>query len=582
MLSKVTLWISIFIMGILNFVYYPKHEKQATEATISWDVSGYYMYLPAFFIYGDAKTCAFAPEILKKYRPTPDFQQAFKAPNGNYVFKYSIGQAIAMSPGFFAGHLASSIFDYPIDGFSYPYQLGISIWGFIITALGLYFLRRILLDQFDDVTTSICILVIGLGTNYTEYGGITNSMQHNYLFLGYALLIFVTDRFYKQPSYTFAILLGTLCGWMALTRPTEIIAVFIPLLWGMQLNLSWLKDRILYIIKLWPYYLLAVMCTALIGMIQPMYWHYAADQWIVYSYEDQGFSFLRPHLIDGLFSGRAGWLMYTPVMIFALLGFGVAYFKKSNFLWSLGTVTLASLYLTFAWDIWWYGGSIGQRALVQIYPILSFPLAYLIEYLFKTKLLKWLIFPVISICFVYNIWLIHQAHKGGLLVAGEMTFAYLKKIAFKITRSSEDLKLLDTDSTFDYPILKSEDLISTYKQDSMTCLRDTIQFSPTLSFVTPKKEGWLRVSANYVIKDKEWESWRMTQLMVRLYRDGKVDDTQVLRVQRYMDPNQAKTLHIDIPISSTIDSIQVQHWHADGKTELCFNGLKAIYHSGQK
>ncbi len=81
--------------------YYPKWKQGGSEATLSWDVLGYYMYLPAVFIYGDIKKCGFKDSILAKYQPTPDFQQAFVHSNGNYVMKYSSGQAVMMAPFFF-------------------------------------------------------------------------------------------------------------------------------------------------------------------------------------------------------------------------------------------------------------------------------------------------------------------------------------------------------------------------------------------------------------------------------------------------------------------------------------------------
>ena len=43
------------------------------------------------------------------------------------------------------------------------------------------------------------------------------------------------------------------------------------------------------------------MVTALVGFIQLAYWKYASGEWLVYSYEDQGFSWLKPHLYEGIF-----------------------------------------------------------------------------------------------------------------------------------------------------------------------------------------------------------------------------------------------------------------------------------------
>ena len=89
-MSKTLLVLSVLILLLTHFVYYPKWKKTLTEATLSWDVSGYYMYLPAAFIYKDLKKCAFKEDIMTTYTPTPNFQQAFiHEQSGNYVMKYS-------------------------------------------------------------------------------------------------------------------------------------------------------------------------------------------------------------------------------------------------------------------------------------------------------------------------------------------------------------------------------------------------------------------------------------------------------------------------------------------------------------
>ena len=62
-------WIVVSLFILLSaFFYYPKWKQPHTEATISWDVSGYYFYLPAIFIYKDVKQLAFADSLVQKYR----------------------------------------------------------------------------------------------------------------------------------------------------------------------------------------------------------------------------------------------------------------------------------------------------------------------------------------------------------------------------------------------------------------------------------------------------------------------------------------------------------------------------------
>ncbi len=580
MISRLSLFISIVSIFVLSFFYYPKYQKSETEATISWDVSGYYIYLPAFFIHNDPLNCSFYPEILRKYKPTPDFQQAFKAPNGNYVFKYSIGHSLLMSPGFVLGHVLAKIEGHPQDGYSKPYQFGIHIWSFLVTCLGLYLLLILLRRHFDETTTAITILCISLATNYLEYSAITNSMTHNYLFALYCGLLLVTERFYQRHKWQDALLIGVIIGLMALTRPTEIIAVILPLFWGFRFSSHWLRSRLIFFKAHFSKILIAIAVTGSIGFIQLAYWKYASGEWIVYSYEKQGFSWLRPHLWDGFLSGRAGWLTYTPIMGLALAGFLELFKSKKDLFWVFLGFTVLFVYVTFAWDIWWYGGSVGQRALIQIYPVLSFPLAALITTLTSKRIGNMLISILLGLCFIYNVWLTHQAHKGGLFLAGEMTIAYLKEVIFDKSRSDEAIKLLDTKHIYTQTLQDSILLEMKTSDTTRFCLRDTVQFSPSIAFVTLSQNGWLRVSADYVVNSQEWESWRMTQLIVRLYSRGKEQNAEMIRIQRHLQPNLKKSVHIDLPISSMVDSISVTHWHADGRTQLCFDNIKATFHKG--
>ena len=136
-LSRSTFIYAIICVVILSthYLYYPKWKKSSTEATLSWDVSGYYMYLPAIFIYKDIKQCGFFHDVRQKYRFTPDFQQAYRDhKSGNYVMKYSIGQALHYSPFFLIAHIwASNSEHYEADGFSLPYQFMISLGSLLIS-----------------------------------------------------------------------------------------------------------------------------------------------------------------------------------------------------------------------------------------------------------------------------------------------------------------------------------------------------------------------------------------------------------------------------------------------------------------
>ena len=146
--SKHALILAIGIILGTHFFYYPKWQKAGTEATISWDVSGYYYYLPAYFIYKDVQQMKWREGIQKKYNPASSMYQAFEHSEGNYVMKYSAGLAVQYLPFFAIGHLMAIIGPWEPDGFSFPYQFMLSLGSLIVCIIGLIFLRKILLQYF--------------------------------------------------------------------------------------------------------------------------------------------------------------------------------------------------------------------------------------------------------------------------------------------------------------------------------------------------------------------------------------------------------------------------------------------------
>ena len=82
-----------------------KWNNGGSQAVISWDVYGYYLYLPSFF-YDDLGDLNNYDYIHTTYHPGSDTKdQAFiQSETGKYVMNYSCGQAILELPAFAIGH----------------------------------------------------------------------------------------------------------------------------------------------------------------------------------------------------------------------------------------------------------------------------------------------------------------------------------------------------------------------------------------------------------------------------------------------------------------------------------------------
>ena len=158
------------LMCYASFFFYPRWQHSGTEAAISWDVSGYYWYLPSIFIYNDLKHQSFKDSILNKYHPTnTEFMQGMKLDNGNYVMKYAAGMAVMYLPFFTAAHLLAGALGYPRDGFSPPYQFAIQFGGIFISIIGLWYLRMLLLNFYRDKVVAIVLALLVFGSNYLNY-----------------------------------------------------------------------------------------------------------------------------------------------------------------------------------------------------------------------------------------------------------------------------------------------------------------------------------------------------------------------------------------------------------------------------
>ena len=146
-------------------------------------------------------------------------------------------------PGFIAGHVYAKLANYPVDGFSYPYQFSMAMYSLLVTLFGLWLCRKLLLKYFSDTVTAFVLLCLVLATNYLNYGAASNMFSHNYLFTVYTAIILISIQWHKTFDYKNTLLLGFLCGLSALSRPTEVISVIIPFLWGVG-NIDSLKERI--------------------------------------------------------------------------------------------------------------------------------------------------------------------------------------------------------------------------------------------------------------------------------------------------------------------------------------------------
>lgn len=370
--------------------------------------------------------------------------------------------------------------------------------------------------------------------------------------------------------------IGFLCGLACLIRPTEIICLMVPIVWGIS-RCSEVRNIIKLFLTQRKNILAATLIFISIGAIQLIYWKWATGDWLVYSYQEQGFSWLRPHFFAYNFSYKSGWLRYCPMMLLPFLGIYPLYKYRLNFFAVTGMMLL-SWYIVTAWDIWDYGG----RAMVQYYPFFAIALAAYLLWIKGIKILKILTALFMLLSLYLNIWWVYHAHKGEVLVSN-LTKAYYQRMVGRWHSTDDDTKLLDNEYSY-RGVMKNKQLIyeNNFDTDSsanyvnvagngMLILNDLLHQTVNYIVKAPlQKQAWIRAYTTFHTGIKEWNEWQQTQFIINFYNENSIVQTNQIRIHRLVGDNDHKEIYIDgkCPKKWTYLSIDYQNFQSDKEVKM--------------
>lgn len=414
-------------------VEYSELRQWAAVKVTTWDAFAYYAYLPGVFIHDDIAHMPWAEDIDARYHVFGGPQYQFlEAPGGNRVDKCLYGTALFELPFFLVGHLIANSCGYLADGFSAPYQWCIALAPLFYCTIALLLLRGLLLRWVSDATAAITLILLVLATNAIQYISVDGAQTHGFLFALYAAQLWFTAKWHDQPRKRWAIAIGACVGLAAVTRPTEVIMFFIPLLWRAN---GWSVGEKLRMFR--GHFILAVVAAAVMALPQLVYWKFVTGSWVF----DVGskWSFLSPHF-RVLFGWEKGWFIYTPIAIFFIVG--LFFMRGKPWARSVLVFTLLNLWIITAWHDWRYGGSYSTRALVQSYPVLSLPFALLVERV-RISRLRWPAAPLALYLLGGNLFQIKQ-YNLTVLHYDQMNRDYYRAIYMDAHPTPLDFSLLDT------------------------------------------------------------------------------------------------------------------------------------------
>ncbi|MEM9983990.1 MAG: hypothetical protein AAF804_02750, partial [Bacteroidota bacterium] len=552
------------------------------------------------FIYGDLAELKFQPQIFETYRPAYTYYHSHEMPDGKQSLRYPMGVSFFFLPFFFLAHLFASISDlYLADGFSLPYQFAVSMAAIFYSVLGLFILRRVLLRFFDDGVAALTLALVAVGTIYLNYAAIDGGMTHTYLFTIYAAVIWLTIRWHEDPTWGRVVGIGLLIGWAGLTRPTDLLLGLVPLLWGISNRATWHQKLQLVKSKL-PQLALAGLAMGLVGSLQLLYWKYTTGNFVFYSYGEIGFNFKNPLILQGLFSYCKGLFMFSPVLIFSLIGIYAHYRKQRESFWAIWIYLLVTWYVIFSWSIWWYGGGLGGRPLVQTISLMAIPLAAFLNWLWvQPRLLRWPLYGVMIVFVEINLNFHWQSHGGNnpYWNPDGLSKGYYLKVVGRTHFKKEDTKFYEVERELKDPANYQETLLvsQTYENDTSLNRSQTQVFGGTYSLLmapsqefSPKYEttlgaidaesgDWIQVKVQFYFEQYPSTFWNYAQLTTMLLEGEQVYHATPARLHRLGEPGSWTEFSYEVRLPSQAkdeDLLRLYLWDPEPTTPLWIDNFE--------
>lgn len=406
-----------------------------------YDAVFYYGYLPSILQYEDA-TFKFLDNNKKRNKEGNHLKYKLlikKRPDGVRFLKATYGVALFELPFYAIAHQYAKFRKFKANGISGPYRLSLLIACNFYLIIGLIYLRKLLLKYFSVYASELTIIAIVLGTNFFTYLTYVPGMSHGYNFFSVCIFLYCIDQWqsHKRAKHLFV---ACFClGLLILLRPTNASYGLFLLLF----NIDSLKSRYALVSRYFKQYFIGFVIVLIPLIPQLIYWKLLTGSWLFYSYGDEPFFWDDPKVLDGLFSFRKGWLIYSPLMVLSLIGlFSKNPIIKKNRI-QISVFLLINLYVIFSWWCWWYGGSFGQRPMIDFYPLLAISMAASISFIFNMRR-PFKLIGVVAICLLVFLSLFQNyQYQAGIIHHNAMTKSAYKAVFLKVSKPDNFNKKLN-------------------------------------------------------------------------------------------------------------------------------------------
>lgn len=394
----------------------------------------YYVYLRSAVLDGDLE---FTNDytIYQEFNTTDPLKKKEmlerKTPIGMAANYFSVGPAVLWSPIFILTHAAGLLLGQATDGFSFWDQAPILFASIAYGFVGIWLMYRVVAGMFSRFAAFISILGIWLATNVVYYMGVSPSASHVLSLFASALFVYLWWRGRDGRTRLAWFVWGVSAGLLALVRWQDIlIAVLALFVWVADVRRVWkagepksgdfvppLLNGILFMGGL-----------VLAFLPQMIAWQALYGSPLTAPQGGGFFQFLRPEMLNVWFSSKRGLFSWSPILIFALIGF-VPLYRKNRLLGAATIVIfLLESYVNSIVNDWWGGEAFGARRFISLMPFFALGLAAFLDSI-RTRVSQTTILALLGAFILwnnlfllqYNLWLHGIGHISAIPTLQEMT-----------------------------------------------------------------------------------------------------------------------------------------------------------------
>lgn len=264
------------------------------------------------------------------------------------------------------------------DGFSLPYKALVLVGILFYVGCGLYASFVFLEKRFAPGTAFLSVLVCFFGTPllfYTYYGGL---MSHATGFFFVTCFLILWAGTIKERDIIHWILLGLLWGIIASIRPQHLVCMIVlPAEFLIKIRdrafpreTKALKEFLVGSLLLVPSFLFTFLP-------QMILWRKIYGSTFQFPKLEE-MHWFNPALYETFFSDYHGILPWTPLVLLGALGLYFVWKKDRIMGMGFALCLVAQIYIDSANEVWWAGGSFGNRRLTEYSFILMLGLCGLI------------------------------------------------------------------------------------------------------------------------------------------------------------------------------------------------------------